>query len=184
MAGSIFGGINASRAAKKRKKNIEKRMEDNQAWFDRRYNEDATQRADAQRLLTMTRDAIKDRNRNLAGRQAVMGGTEAAVAGEKERNNKLYGDTVSRINADAEGRKERIENRYLTRKDGLNNALENVEQQKAQAITKAAEGVAKTGASMGVGLEKYGGLDWWDKDSKTRSGDDEEKEKKEKEDEY
>ena len=53
-ANSIFGGIKASKAMKKAKRNVEGSTAKNQDWYDRRYNEDATQRADAQRILTQT----------------------------------------------------------------------------------------------------------------------------------
>lgn len=66
-AGSIFGGIAASKAMRKMKANVEAQKKDNQDWFDRRYNEDATQRADAQRILTMTEESIKNRNKAAAG---------------------------------------------------------------------------------------------------------------------
>lgn len=39
----------------------------NQDWYDRRYNEDATQRADAQAMLTRTAEAIRQRNLASAG---------------------------------------------------------------------------------------------------------------------
>lgn len=61
-AGSIYGGIKASKAIREQKRNIENQLRENQDWYDQRYNEDATQRADAQRLLTMTEDSIRNRN--------------------------------------------------------------------------------------------------------------------------
>ena len=75
-AGSIFGGISASKAMKRAKKNVEAQRQKNQDWYDRRYNEDATQRADAQRILTQTEESIKQRNKQAAGSAAVMGGTD------------------------------------------------------------------------------------------------------------
>ena len=41
--GSIFGGISASKAMKKVKKNLQAQKQANKDWYDRRYNEDATQ---------------------------------------------------------------------------------------------------------------------------------------------
>ena len=69
-AGSIFGGISASKAMKRMKENVEAQRKANQDWYDRRYNEDATQRADAQRILTQTEQSIKNRNQQAAGAQA------------------------------------------------------------------------------------------------------------------
>lgn len=87
-AGSIFGGIAASKAIKKQKRMIQSQLKENQDWYDRRYNEDATQKADAQALLTQTEESIKNRNRAAAGAQAVMGGTDESVAAAKAANNK------------------------------------------------------------------------------------------------
>ena len=56
--GSIFGGVSASKAMKKAINNVKEQQQKNQDWYDRRYNEDATQRADAQRILTMTEESI------------------------------------------------------------------------------------------------------------------------------
>ena len=97
IGGSIFGGISASKAMKKVKKNLEGQMKDNQDWYDRRYNEDATQRADAQRILTITNDNIRQRNKAAAGAQAVMGGTEESVAAAKAMNNQALADATSQI---------------------------------------------------------------------------------------
>ena len=147
-AGSIFGGISAARAAKKMQQNIEAQQKANQDWYNRRYNEDATQRADAQRLLTMTEERIRNRNQQVAGAAAVMGGTEESVAAAKEANNKALSDTMSAINAAADARKDQIEQQYQQRDADLINQLNEIEQNKAQAISQAVQGV--TGAANGI----------------------------------
>ena len=38
------------KALRQMKRNVEAQRKSNQDWYDQRYNEDATQRADAQRL--------------------------------------------------------------------------------------------------------------------------------------
>lgn len=146
--GSIFGGIKASRAAKKAKRNIEAQQRDNQNWYDRRYNEDATQRGDAQRLLTMTEESIRNRNRAAAGTQAVMGGTEESVAAAKEANNSALSDAVSGINAAADARKDAIEQQYMSRKDQLQGQLNQIEQGRAQSIATATAGVLGAAGSV------------------------------------
>lgn len=146
--GSIFGGISASKAAKKRKRMIEQEQRSNQDWYDRRYNEDATQRADAVRLLTMTEDNIRNRNRAAAGVAAVTGSTEEGVAAAKETNNRALADAVSQVVANGERRKEAVENQYLARKDDLNDKLEGIEAQRANSIATATMGVAQAGANI------------------------------------
>lgn len=147
-AGSIFGGISASKAMKRVKKNLQAQKEANQNWYDRRYNEDATQRADAQRILTQTEESIRNRNRQAAGAQAVMGGTDESTAAAKAANAQALADATSQIAAGAENRKDQIEQTYQQRDSQINEALNNLEVNKAQAISQAVQGVAKAGAGI------------------------------------
>ena len=147
-AGSIFGGISASKAMNRVKKNLQAQKEANQNWYDRRYNEDATQRADAQRILTQTEESIRNRNRQAAGAQAVMGGTDESTAAAKAANAQALADATSQIAVNAENRKDQIEQTYQQRDSQINEALNNLEMNKAQAISQAVQGVAKAGAGI------------------------------------
>lgn len=148
IGGSIFGGISASKAMKKAKRIVEGEMKDNQNWYDRRYNEDATQRADAQRILTMTNDNIRQRNQQAAGAQAVMGGTEESVAAAKAANNQALADATSQIAVNGERRKDQIESQYMQTKADLNEKLRNIEIGKANAVSQAVQGVAQAGSNI------------------------------------
>lgn len=146
--GSIFGGISASKAMKKVKKNLQQQKQANQDWYDRRYNEDATQRADAQRILTKTEESIRNRNRQAAGAQAVMGGTEESVAAAKAANNQALADATSQIAVNAEARKDQIEQTYQQRDAQIDDALNNLEIKKTEAISSAVQGVTQAGAGI------------------------------------
>lgn len=147
-AASIFGGISASKAMRRVKENLQAQKEANQNWYDRRYNEDATQRADAQRILAQTEESIKNRNRQAAGVQAVMGGTDESTAAAKAANAQALADATSQIAAGADNRKDQIEQTYQQRDSQINGALNNMEINKAQAISQAVQGVAKAGAGI------------------------------------
>ena len=147
-AGSIFGGISASKAMKKMKRNVEEQRRKNQDWYDRRYNEDATQRADAQRILTQTEESIKNRNRQTAGAAAVMGGTDESVAAAKAANNQALADATAQIAAQADARKDNIEATYMQNDNAFAEQLNQIEQGKAQAIGQAVQGVAGVAGSM------------------------------------
>lgn len=146
-AGSIFGGIKASKAMKRVKENIQAQQQANQNWYDRRYNEDATQRADAQRILTQTEGSIRNRNRQAAGAQAVTGGTDESVAA-KAANAQALADATSQIAVNADNRKDQIEQTYQQRDAQLNAALNDLEVNKAKAISQAVKGVAEAGAGI------------------------------------
>lgn len=150
---SIYGHAKASQAMKQRRAYIEGLKQQNQDWYDRRYNEDMTQRADAQALLSQTMDTIRNRNRAAAGRQAVMGGTDESVAAEKQANNQLLADTVSRINAAGEARKQGIEDSYRRMNQGLTGQLADMEVERAQNITNAVNGAANAASGIANALE-------------------------------
>ena len=147
-AGAIFGGISASKAMKRMKRNVEEQRQKNQNWYDRVYNEDATQRADAQRILTQTEESIKKRNKQAAGTAAVMGGSEEAVALEKEANNEALADATAQIAANADARKDNIEATYMQNDNAFAERLNQIEQGKAQAIAGAVQGVTNAAGSI------------------------------------
>ncbi len=147
-AGAIYGAVQRRKAFNKMKANIQKQQNENQDWYDRRYNEDYTQRADTQRLLTLTEDSIKNRNRQAAGTAAVMGGTEESVAVAREAGNKAMSDTVSNIAAQAENYKSSIENKYMAKKDELANQMNTLEQQGAEAAAQAGQEFGNIGGAL------------------------------------
>lgn len=147
-AASIYGGLAGAASARKQMRMVQQQMRENQDWYDKRYNEDATQKADAQRLLTMTEESIRNRNNQAAGAQAVMGGTDESTAAAKAANNKALADATSQINANAEKGKSDIENKYLSTKSELNNKMMELEQQKQQAISSAVQGVGAAASKL------------------------------------
>lgn len=146
--GSIFGGISASKAMKRVKNNLNEQRRRNQDWYDRRYNEDATQRADAQAILTRTEESIRNRNRQAAGAQAVAGGTEESVAAEKAANNAALASATTNIAVNGEARKDAVESQYMETDANLQQQLNNMEVNKAQAIGAATQGVVQAGAGL------------------------------------
>lgn len=147
-ASSIFGGVMASKAMKKVKKNLQQRKEANKAWYDQRYNEDALQRADAQRVLAQTEETLRNRSRQSAGTQAVMGGTEASAAVAREADSQTLSSTMASMAASAASRKDAVEQQYMKTRDSLDDSLNDLEIKKAGEIAKAVQGVADAGGKM------------------------------------
>lgn len=148
--GGIFGSFSKNKALRKQQQMLDKERQENQDWFDRRYNEDVTQRADAQALLTNTAEMIRKRNQQLAGATAVAGGTDESAAAAKEANAKALADATGQIAATADQRKDRIESTYNSRNSALNEKQRELEWQKhngmdvfSNAIGGAINGVAR-----------------------------------------
>lgn len=142
IGSSIFGGIKASKAMNRVRDNIKAARTENTNWYNRRYNEDATQRADAQSLLNNTRELLLHKAQNAAATNAVMGGTDEAAALDKADSNNTLANTIDKLNTAADARKDRIENDYRTRDEGYQSKLNDLEISKAKAIKDAVNGAA------------------------------------------
>lgn len=154
---SIFGGIGASKAMKRAKRNIEAQRSKNEDWYDRRYNEDATQRADAVQVLTQAQDMLRRNAAQAAGSAAVTGGTDESVAQAKASATKTVGEVMGNINANADKRKDSIERQYQANDDNYANQLNQMEINKANAIGQAVQGVGNAAGSMDFGTAKVFG---------------------------
>lgn len=153
LASSIAGGIANRKARKKQEQMLAQQQRENQAWYDRKYNEDPTKRADTVRLLTQMQEQIKNRNRAAKGRQAVMGGTEDSTTAVKEANNKTLADTTSQIVAANEARKDNIEQQYQQNKRSIQGQQMQMEADKAAGTANVAAGVAGTAANIAATLD-------------------------------
>lgn len=152
--GSIVGGVRRSKAMKRAQEELKRKERENADWYNRRYNEDATARADAQRAITMTEEAMKQRNRAAQGAAAVMGGSQDAVIATQQANASAMADTASSIAASAEARKDAVEAQYRAQKDAISDQRRAVEIAKAGAIADSIQGVAQAGSSI---ADAFGG---------------------------
>lgn len=157
LASSIAGGIANRKARQKQEQMIAQQQKENQAWYDRKYNEDPTKRADTVRLLTQMQEQIKNRNKAAKGRQAVMGGTEDSTTAVKEANNKTLADTTSQIVAANDARKDNIENQYRARNSQLQGQQMSLEAEKAADTANAVAGVAGTAANIAAAVDSGAG---------------------------
>ena len=156
LGSQIYGGIQQRKALKRMQNNINQLAADNQNWYDRRYNEDATQRADAQRLINMTNESIKNRNRQAADTAAVMGGDVGlASAMAKDANNSALSDTIGNIAATADARKDSIENQYMAQKADIIGQQNAIEGAKMNQIANATNAMAGSAGNIGESLTDF-----------------------------
>lgn len=154
-ASALAGGISSAIANRKAQQAQEAQRRQNEAWYDRNYNADPTQRASAQAALTKMRELMQERSRAAAGQAAVMGAGGEVAAQEKKAQNSALADTVSNIAAAGDARKDAIEDRYLDTKQGLDNAEVAQQLQRSKNIATAATEAGKVAAGIAAsGLEK------------------------------
>lgn len=155
-AGSIYGGIKGAQSGKKAREYLTEQRRRNDDWYNRNYNENATQRADAQFLLTQVEDSIRKRNRAAAGAAAVMGGPSEAVAAAKEQNNQALSQTAANIAAQGVARKDAVDAQYRQTDANISAQLAGAEQQKAQNIAGAVQGLGNAMGQVAAADIQYG----------------------------
>ena len=163
-AGSAANFISQAKEARKRRRALDERERENEAWYKRKYNELGTESASAQRALTAMRDAQQQRMNRASGAAAVSGASSESVAAEKAAANKAIGDTVSAIAARDDARKERVDDEYRRERRAIENARDNISLQKqqntaaatSQALNTAGNIIALGGEMGGSGGNKSG----------------------------
>lgn len=141
VAGGIYGGIKSAQAMRQVQQNLEDAQARNQAWYDKNYYEDATKRADAQRILQQTEDAIRNRKRQSAAAAAVTGGTQEAQALENAANAQAIANAMTDIAVSGEQRKDNIEAQYQQTRNALDQQQNNLLIGKAHTIAQGVKGV-------------------------------------------
>ena len=156
LASGIAGGIKARKAARKANAVLDKQAKENEDWFNRRYNEDYTQSAEAQAALTKARELADEQYRKASGTAAVVGATDESVAQAKKA-------AASGIATNATARKDAVESQYLNTKNNISNQRLSIYNQQAANATQAANqglqaGMGLVGADAQAYLDKGKGL--------------------------
>lgn len=147
-AGSAANFISQAKEARKRRRALDERERENEAWYKRKYNEVGTESSAAQMALTAMRDAQRERMNRASGAAAVSGASSESVAAEKAAANKSIGDTVSAIAARDDARKERIDDEYRREKRAIENARDNISLQKQQNTAAATSQALNTAGNI------------------------------------
>lgn len=150
-ASSIFGSLGKNKMLKQLESSVKQQQGENENWYNRRYNEDATQRADYLRLAAETENSIRNRNKGAAGSAAIMGGTEQSVAATKAANANEQANMAAQVTIANQKRKDDVEDAFRAKDDALRKELANIQSQH-QSIFDIA-GNALGGAAEGAKLD-------------------------------
>ena len=153
VGSSLWGGYKASQAAKKANRQIANQRAANQAWFNRRYNEDYADTAAGQRLITQAKDYAKENWKKAQGAYRVGGATDESAAAAKEAGNKMVGNTISGIAAADTARKDRIDAQYRSLDNSLTQQQIAVEQNRAAQISQAASQASNAMINAGAYID-------------------------------
>lgn len=157
LASSLIGGNAASKAAKAAERRQREQEAKEQAWYNRRYNEDYVDTAAGQNLVRRAKDYAREQWKKAAGAQAVAGGTDAATQMAKDAGNRMVGDTIANIAAADTQRKDNVDNMHRQAEAQFAQMDMAREMQRAQYITNAAQAASNAMMSAGAAVDQAGG---------------------------
>ena len=150
IGSSLFGANKAKKAARRAQAENQYRTNAEKAWYDKNYNTDYLDTKAGQNLMRRAQEVQDEYVRKADGAAAVGGGTAASVAQAKESANKAMGDTIANIAAQDTSRKQHVEDAHLANTQQLSRERQQIEQQKAQATSDAAQNASNALFNFGV----------------------------------
>lgn len=150
VGSSLFGANKAKKAARRAQAENQYRTNAEKAWYDKNYNTDYLDTKAGSNLLRRAQEVQDEYIRKADGAAAVGGGTAASVAQAKESANKAMGDTIANIAAQDTSRKQHVEDAHLANTQQLSRKRQQIEQQKAQATSDAAQNASNAMFNFGV----------------------------------
>lgn len=150
IGSSLFGANKAKKAARRAQAENQYRTNAEKAWYDKNYNTDYLDTKAGQNLMRRAQEVQDEYIRKADGAAAVGGGTAASVAQAKESANKAMGDTIANIAAQDTSRKQHVEDAHLQNTQQLSRERQQIEQQKAQATSDAAQNASNVLFNFGV----------------------------------
>ena len=157
IGSSIYGGIKAAKANREYKKQMAELERKQNDWYASRYNQDYTQRADVQALLSRASDEARKQIAAARGAQAVMGGTDESVAAAQAAANAGLADTYSTLAAQGSAYKDTVDQQNQKNiSDNAQRMMNYYAQSAANSQQAASEGM-KAGMGL-VSIDALGQL--------------------------
>jgi len=153
LGSAIYGAVKSSQANKKAQKLIQQQRDENKRWYNTKMNQDYTMRTDVQNAINRQRELLDEQYKRAKATNVVGGGSDEALALQKEAANKSLADTTADIAAAGANYKDQVENQYRANDAALNQQQAQAHQQQAAQTAQAASQAVNAGLSLvGQGL--------------------------------
>lgn len=148
LGGAIYGGIKSGKYNRKAEKLIQDQRDENKRWYEVKQAEDYTQRSDVQAAIKRQRELLDEQYKKAKAANVVAGGTDEALALQKQAANKALSQTTTDIASQASAYKEGVENQYRQQDAALNQQQAQGYQQLAAATAQAASQTVNKGLGL------------------------------------
>lgn len=155
--GSIASGISARRAAKKAEKQIGKQLAENDRWYAQEKGTNFLDTDSARSTLALLRRQNQQQTEAMNNNAVKAGASDEAKVATAAGLNQNYANAASQIAGMGTQYKENLRQDYMNRRDSLNNQLQQVQQQKAQATSDMINSFSQAGSGFISGMNIGGG---------------------------
>lgn len=125
-------------------------------WYNIKRSQGYTQRADVQARVNEARNLLMEQNKRTSALNTVAGGSEEAVAAQKEAANKAVAQAESDMAAQSAAYNDNLENQHRARVAALEDQQAQSLQQEGAQIAQAAGQAVNAGVKL-VGYDTYAG---------------------------
>lgn len=148
VGSTIYGLAESSRLNKEAQGELNKRRSENQQWYNQKMNEDYMMRSDVQNVLRKQRELLDEQYKRARATNIVAGGTDESLALQQREANKIMGDTMADIAANASAYKDNVEQQYRAQENNLSQQQQQIYTNRANATAQAASQAAGSGANL------------------------------------
>ena len=148
LGSAIYGGIKSGQYNRKAEQLIQQQRDDNKRWYDIKMAQDYTQRSDVQAAIKRQRELLNEQYDRARKTNLVAGGTDEALALQKQAANRSLAQTATDIASQASEYKEGVENQYRSQDAALNQQQAQNYQQMAAATAQAASQAVNNGIAL------------------------------------
>lgn len=148
LGGAIYGAIRSGQLNREADAIRTGMKRENKEWYNLRMRQDYTQRADVQAAIKKQRELLDEQYKRARATNIVAGGTNEALALQKQAANRSLSQTATDIAAKGADYKDNIERQYRAQDYAINQQELQSKQQQAAATAQAASQVVNAGLSM------------------------------------
>lgn len=162
LGSMIFGGAKARKARRRQEQLVREQQLEDKAFFNKEYYTPYVQSEEAQNTLAAMREAIKERNKQVAQSQAISGGSDEAKVAAQGKTERSYADLMRNIASQGTRYKTGVREGFQRAQRGTRGALSGMAQQEV----KSGQNLSASGAGMvSESLKSLGSL-WGKKEEK------------------
>lgn len=163
-ASSAVGGIrsfftkkNEDKKLRQMRNKLNNYNAENESWYNTEMSRDYTQTDEAQNMMRQLRDEFSRQTARASNNNIISGATPEAQAVQADSANKAMSNLMGNVGALATGYKQRAADRYMARKNSLQGAEMNFDEQQ---LNRLGEQRDSAGNLFYNGLTGLAGADW------------------------